>query len=260
MTFDQETHPRLRFERNPLKVVVAQIRFPAAHRLGTAEAHDEIQRAVADRLPRAMPPVQEVTFALTPQGPSPVQIEGTAVRFGDEGGQRIVAIGPDMASFETTHYVGWEDFAAELRRLLDLVGRVGGPTEISRFGLRYVDEIVIDGVTTIDAWAGLLADNLLGDDESLARDPRTVLTAQRTTLRIGEDFVNVRHGFTHGQDANGALGSVYVIDTDIYTEQAQPLDIDQLMERAERYHGWMTNIFGRSLTAAGIDRLGGAEQ
>jgi uncharacterized protein (TIGR04255 family) len=262
VTFDEEAWPRLRFGNgsNPLKVVVAQVRFPLAHALADPAVHSTIQRSLGDQFPRALDPLQEVTFAVTPQGPTSPSVEQTAVRFSDDEGKSTVAIGAALASFETTRYEGWETFRPNVVLVFRLVAEHGAPTTHKRLGLRYVDELVIPGITTIDGWAPVLASNMLGEPESLLRDPRAVETSQLSRIRVGDDDVRFRHGFVRREAPDGSPYSIYVIDTDISTSTEGPWDIAALLDRLERYHMWMTNIFGRSLSPAGVERLGGTAQ
>lgn len=260
VTFDEEEWPRLRFARNPLKVVVAQVRYPTTHALGDPAVHAAIQRAVAGSHPKSLPPVQEVTFAVTPQGPTTAQVEQSAVRFGDDQDRSIIAIGPGMASFETTDYRGWEHFEPEFVRVLELVVQYGAPTQVSRLGIRYVDELLVDELVGISDWAGVLSERVLGTADSLARDPRVTETMQRTSIRIGDDVVNVRNGYLRRPGDDGNESSVYVLDADISRDGARPWDSTTLVADANRYRLWMRNIFGRSLTHAGIERLGGAAE
>lgn len=259
MTFDEEAWPRLRFGNgsNPLKVVVAQVRFPLAHALADPAVHSTIQRALGGQFPKALDPVQEVTFAVTPQGPTSPNVEQTAVRFADDEGKSTIAVGPAMASFETTRYEGWETFRPNIELVFRLVAEHGLPMTYKRLGLRYVDELSGPGITTIDGWAEVLATNMLGEPESLLRDPRAVETSQLSRIRVGDEDVRFRHGFVRRDGPDGSPQSIYVIDTDISTSTEGPWDIAVLLERLERYHAWMTNIFGRSLSPAGIERLGG---
>lgn len=259
VAFDDEAYPRLRFEniRNPLKVVVGQVRFPPAYRLGDPAVQGTLQQALADDFPRPLDPVQEISFAFTPQGPTTPQVEQTAIRFGDQTGRRVSAIGVAMASFETTDYVGWEDFQSNLARILGLIGEHAAPTEYVRFGLRYVDELTVEGARTIGDWANIIAEPVIGPLDSLSRDDRVVETTQMSRVIIGEDEVRFRHGYIRRQGDDGTETSIYLLDTDMATTTPHPWDRDELLQRAARYHRWMTNIFGRSLTPEGLRQLGG---
>jgi uncharacterized protein (TIGR04255 family) len=258
VTFDEEVWPRLHFAQNPLKVVVAQVRFPTSHALGDAAVHAVIQLAVAEHFPKPLAAMQEVAFAVTPQGPTAPQVQQTAVRFSDDQEKSIMAIGPGLASYETTDYRGWEDFEPQLERVLGLVTQHGSPTQSVRFGLRYVDEILLEGVTRINDWAEILTDRVLGTADSLGRDPRVVETTQGSSIRVGDDVVNVRHGYVRRPSDDGGETSVYVLDADIFTDLPRPWDVAALLDDANRYRLWMRTIFGRSLTPVGIERMGGA--
>lgn len=262
MTFDEEAWPRLRFANNanPLKVVVAQVRFPLAHSLNTPDVHAGIQRSLGGDFPKSLDPIQEVTFAVTAQGPTAPQIEHSAIRFGDAAAKKVVAIGPSMGSFETTQYEGWENFRPEVERVLELVAQHGAPTEYTRFGLRYVDELKVEGVTTVEDWAQILTTDVLGNAGSLLQDPRIAETSQQGRIRIGEDEIRFRHGYVGRQEPDSAQASVYVIDTDISTSVVRAWDVAEILARADRYHTWVTNIFGRSLSPAGLERLGGTNR
>jgi len=260
MTFDQETHDRLRFERNPLKVVVAQVRFPTSYLLGDPGVQGRIQAEFLERFPEALPPVQEIMVALTQRGPEQIQTKQGPARFADPTKRTIVSIGPAMASLETTFYEGWERFREQIADVLDVVARHGSPTGMTRFGLRYVDEIAIDEMVSISDWSRALSDSVLGDANSLARDPRTIRTQQRVTIPIGEDVVNAIHGYVRNLEPGGQPASTYVIDADIFTEAAGPWDIESTLDRADRYHRWMINVFVRSLTHDGIELMGGTER
>lgn len=260
MTFDQEAHPRLRFAHNVLKVVVAQVRFPTAYPLADPAVQARLQQALLGLFPKPLPPAQEIMVSLTPRGPEQIQAQQSAIRFADESERTIVSIGPGAASLETSDYPGWEVFAAQFWSLLRIVEEHGRPAGITRFGLRYVDEIGIPGIDDIGGWARALQASLIGADDSLARDPRLVRSQQRVTIPVGDDVVNVVHGMVRNPTPGADSGSVYVVDSDAFTEAALPWDVVALAERAERYHRWMTNIFVRSLTPEGIGLMGGTER
>jgi uncharacterized protein (TIGR04255 family) len=219
--------------------------------------HAEIQRRLAERFPRPLDPVQELTFAMTPDGPTPPQVQQSAVRFSDPDETEIVAIGTAMASFETTRYRGWEEFLPSFETVLGLVAELGEPTACTRLGLRYVDELDPGDARGIGDWTGILAQSVLGSADSLLRDPRVVETSQLARIRLDDDEVRVRHGYVERPGDNGETGSIYVLDTDASTTLLNEWNIETLIARLQRYHGLMTNVFGRSLTPEGLERLGG---
>src|SRR4051794_31420533 len=117
VAFDQETHPRVEFARNALKVVVAQVRFPISYRLEAAGVLAEIQRALGAPYPIGLPRGEEVTVSLGPGGATVNPSRPGPAQFPDRTRTHTVTIGPEMASFETTAYQDWPTFRAALEQL-----------------------------------------------------------------------------------------------------------------------------------------------
>jgi uncharacterized protein (TIGR04255 family) len=259
VTFDQEVHDRIQFTRNALKVVVAQVRFPISYRLAESGVLATIQEALLADYPIALPRGNQVTIAIGPSGPVVAPPKAGPAQFANSARTSTVTIGEDTASFETTAYTDWPSFVASFENVLRLVDANVQPVGVDRLGLRWVDEIPSDGARTIDDWGRLMAPSLLGDNESPARDPRIVGTQQHVVIDMGHgDTINLRHGYSRNMGQQGPQ-SVYLIDTDV-SAQNVPWDIDDLLARAGRYHHWAWNLFIRSLTAAGRDVLGRAEE
>lgn len=259
MTFDQETHERIVFARNPLKVVVAQIRFPPAYALADPTGLAATQAALSTRYPTSLPRTQEMTIVAGPGAPVPPVVQPGPARFGDEAGTWVVSVGPDVASLETTHYVSWVDFRARLRELLEIVAARGQATRIERLGIRYVDEIVSADAAAIPDWQRYIAPNLFGEADAPWIDARVKRSIQQVSMSIDDDGINLTHGYVKNPDGS-EYPSTYVMDTDIFTEQHVPFDVNELLERADRYHRWAWNLFRRSITPAAIELLGGTEE
>ncbi len=259
MTFDQEAHERIVFARNPLKVVVAEIRFPPAYSLAEPAGLAAAQAALSTRYPMSLPRIQQVTVVAGPGGPVPPVVQPGPARFGDDAGTWVVSVGPDSASLETTRYDSWVDFRARLKEVLGMVAAQGRVTRIERLGIRYVDEIVSEDAVAIPDWQRYIVPSLLGDADAPWIDARVKRSLQQVSMSIGDDGINLRHGYVKNPDGS-EYPSTYVIDTDIFTEQHVPFDVDGLLERADRYHRWAWNLFRRSITPGAIELLGGTEE
>lgn len=256
MTFDQETHERIVFARNPLKVVVAQIRFPPAYSLADPAGLAAAQAALSGRYPISLPRTQEITVVAAPDGPVPPVIQPGPARFGDESGTWVVSVGTDTASLETTRYESWVDFRARLYELLTMVHSQGQPVRVERLGIRYVDEIVSVETTAVPDWQAFIAPSLLGHADAPWIDGRVKRSLQQVSMSIGDDGLNLTHGYVRNPDGS-EYPSTYVMDTDIFTEQPVAFDLEELLERADRYHRWAWNLFRRSITPAAVELLGG---
>jgi uncharacterized protein (TIGR04255 family) len=99
----------------------------------------------------------------------------------------------------------------------------------------------------------------MGDVNAPWMDARVKRSLQQVSMSIGDDGVNMTHGYVRNADGS-EYPSTYVIDTDIFTEQPVAFDVGGLLERADRYHRWAWNLFRRSITPATIDLLGGEHE
>lgn len=259
MTFDQETHERIVFARNPLKVVVAQIRFPPAYALADPTGLAATQASLATRYPTSLPRIQEMTIVAGPGAVIPPVVQPGPARFGDEAGTWVVSIGSDVASIETTRYESWIDFRARLRELLEIVEARGQASRVERLGVRYVDEIVSADTTTFPDWQPFVAPSLFGHAEAPWIDTRVKRSIQQVSMSIEDNGINFTHGYVKNPEGS-EFPSTYVMDTDVFTEQPVPFDVDALLGRADRYHRWAWNLFRRSITPAAIDLLGGTAE
>lgn len=255
MTFDQETHERIQFAENALKVVVGQVTFPVSYRLAAPGAMPRVQDALAGDYPISLPPTPQMTVSFAPGVAPVVSPAESPAQFADVSKTHIVTVGRDTASLETTAYTRWADFRAAFERLLHLVAAEARPPQVNRLGLRFVDEVPVRDARTIDDWARFIDASLLGSEASPARDGRVTRTIQHVAIDMGGDTVNLRHGYTRVGDGAGGPPSVYLIDTDISAVDV-PWDIPAILERVDRYHGWAWSLFIRSLTEATVKLMG----
>lgn len=257
MTFDQETHPRIEFSNNPLKVVVAQIRFPALYGLIEPAALAVFQTALR-QYPSALSRISNITVTIGEGGGANATTDAGPVRFASEDGAWIINITTDWVSLETTKYESWIGFRTRFEELLGAFPGDLRPTRITRIGVRYVDQIQAPGVGTPADWRRYIVPSLLGAEDSLIFDERIAQGLQQLTFRIGEDAINVRHGYVRN-DITADFPSTYVIDSDLFTDAEQPFEVPAILERSNRYHDWAWSLFRRSITPAAVELLGGIE-
>ncbi len=259
MTFDQEILPRIEFSSNPLKVVVAQIKFPAMFGLTEPAALAEFQSTLGRRYLNALPRVPNVTVTIDPAGQPSTTTDAGPVRFESEDGLWIIAIATESISLETKGYESWADFSGRLEELMAAVPATVRPHHTTRIGLRYVDQLQAPNVATPSDWRDYIVPGLVGGPESLIFDERIVQGIQQLSFVMDDSVINVRHGFVRNP-AEADFPSTYVIDTDAFTEAEQAFEWAAILERIARYHGWAWNVFRRSLTPAAVGLLGGTEQ
>jgi uncharacterized protein (TIGR04255 family) len=243
MTFGLD-EPRVIFERSPLKVVVAQLRFPPIYALEQAAGVAPFQAALRGLFPIAEPRGHGIALSLGPQALSAQQPQAGPWRFLNDDGTWIAAIAPDFVSIETTAYERFETFYQRCDAVLRAAKDTVPLDRRGRLGLRYVDEITHPDAVTVGDWRRFLRSDLIGvaGGELLSEYVRAALQQIELDLPIGKAVV--RHGYRR----LGETASSYVIDLDVFDDTPRLLDHEETMGQVAQFKRWAWGFFSRSIT------------
>ena len=147
---------------NRLKVVVAQAKFPPIHALNSPQGVAGFQEVIRDRYPISEERSRQVTLRMSSAGVESDAAQPGPWRFLTEDGAWIVALSADSLSLETTSYRAYEDFRRRAAELFLLVAEVIRPARLERFGMRFLNELALPGVSTLADWRPYLGEDLLG--------------------------------------------------------------------------------------------------
>ena len=257
MYFGRERLPRIQFSRNPLKVVIAQMRFPAELALAEPAAQTRMQAGLRDRYPLAQSIDQmSIQVALGPQAMQPVsQSRPSGVRFTSEGGEWAVTINPDALSLQATAYHDWDDFKSRFDHLLDVVLAEARIRRVDRLGLRFIDELSHPEARSLSEWSRFLEPSLLGTAATVQFSAIATRTTEQIVLEEGDDGAVITHAyFQNPPEASPA--SIFVLDTDGFSARPFGLDRDEIRIRLERYHDAAWNLFRETVRDPMIEWLG----
>ena len=158
--------PRGRFGRAPLALVACQVNFEPILKLSEEETVASFQDALREQYP-TLSRVAGLQISLgagglrtEPGGPS-----GWAFASADQKWQ--IALGRDNLTIQSKESVSYEELRDRFLEALRLFVELYQPGARLRLGLRYINRLTFDDVTTIDAWQELVRPELLG----LAADP-----------------------------------------------------------------------------------------
>ncbi len=232
-----------RLARSPLLLVAAQINFEEVGRDVTHRQARQVQKAVGSRWTQLM----AAPLATTTMTPSGAVNEPTrqAYRLSTGDGTWSALLNPDSVTVETRAYPGWEAMRATVTEFAEAIAVVYDPSSELRLGLRYVDQVALpDGRTS---WDGLIPEHLLG----IARDPRlgagVLASDQRVLLQLSPGVRCIlRHGLL--ADDTGVFGGVYLLDYDVFRDNAGVYDASSVAEGADVLHGLVGRLFRASVT------------
>lgn len=243
-----------RLGRSPLQLVVCQVRFEEI----PSVADPRVALAVHDRLGgrSGIYPVLEQLKGEQVEvkvgiGGAPISTQQSPLsgwRLLTQDKDWTVALLPGSAALETTNYSTWADeFSPRLNELLDAVAAVIAPALEQRLGLRYVDLLTEPDVQQPAGWRGRVVDELLGPILHPRFGAGVRSSQQQLELDAGAGVrCTLRHGVL--PDRTKAHRTNYLLDWDVFREQAKPFDIEDLKVAATSFNHLALQLFQQAIT------------
>jgi uncharacterized protein (TIGR04255 family) len=248
--------PPFRLEDHRLAQVLCQIRFSPVLRIGEDDAVIPFQEAVRADYPRYVKQ-QGMNILITPAG---VQQQTAMVgqhRFEDADGVFSAILTPEFVALQTSRYVDIDDFAGRVAVLARAVQEHYNPAEITRVGLRFINELRLVSPDPRVEMREAIIPALLGAAGSEELLPAVARVEQILELH-GDDRARmvVRHGFqpnggttvegtSVGEGAGPELAQpYYLLDIDAYcAEQALRYNVDGVEAVLREFNDDMRSFF-----------------
>lgn len=248
---------------SPLVAVVAQLRFPTIASIARAEFVGPFQEALRPHYP-VLRQERAVGLLVTQAGVSATGDPGHVWRFHDRSHTWSVSLSSEFLSLDTTAYVDRADFLDRLGRVLGALAECIEPATVDRFGLRYVDRIVLGGGEGLGELGDLVRPELRG----LATSPlgpgaeltHTVADAQ---FELADCVLHARWGILpagvqldplHGPPSDAPA---WLLDLDMFTEKPTGFDVGTFRDLAACYADRIYRFFRWSIEPGLIRRSGG---
>jgi uncharacterized protein (TIGR04255 family) len=242
---------RIIYAKNPLELVICQVRFPAILKI-SAEPPVDFQEPLRKDFPlfREVPPLDmgtglppELSAIMSKLMPLP---SSKTYELTSEDGAWQITLTQDSLALLCKSYRRWEEFKSPLQKALALLEKIYKPSFFERIGLRYRDVIARNKLGLKDVpWSELLSKDLAGEFHSRIADSVEGAWHQ-LSLRLQGDAAKV----TLGHGLGNKDGDVcYIIDTDFYT--AERIGVDD----AERILAYFNRQAGRVFRWCIAERL-----
>lgn len=248
------------FAKPPLRVVLAQIRFPTLFRFQERPFLAPFHDAIREAYPR-VELERQVGVKVSPQGAE--SATESVWRFTDSGGTWSILLGEDALTLECRKYESFQPFLERLRVTLTAAAQQLGIAQRVRVGLRFVNELRAEGAKDLATWGGLLNPSFVGFGSSDDGIGGTVEHAyQELQFKREDGILVVRHGLLQGttvappgsQPPPG--GPFYLLDLDYFDPSVVSLDIQSTCDQLENFHGAMYRFFRWSMDGGSMyDRL-----
>jgi uncharacterized protein (TIGR04255 family) len=165
--------------------------------------------------------------------------------FGKER-EKQISFSATFITMSHWRYKSYEDFKADFGELVSAVKKEFPDAQVSRFGLRYINNIEIPGITAVNAWNQYIDPSLLGVIPFFHNTQQ--LTRLFHVAELMEDDIRVRFQFGLPNPDYPALikRPIFVLDLDAYIQVAH--DLNEALGYMDNGHVRLQALFEKSIT------------
>lgn len=258
--FTDEPVPEVPLPSTPLEQVIAQIRFPRELGLTNEDAVERFHKSLRDEYPIIS---QEHELALLAGPDGVVQQPGQEVlwRFSDLDARWKITLSKEFIAIDTTAYDSRADFIRRLRGVLEALASVRRIIAVQRFGMRYVDRLVVDDVTNLQR---LIRGPLIAPIELIPLDGAAVAhSVSETVFTLADMRMKVRTALlppnqTFDPSIAPRPDKSWILDFDAFSTNRIAFDVDRVVADAERYAQRVYRMFRWAVSDEALRAWGGA--
>jgi uncharacterized protein (TIGR04255 family) len=250
------TAPPFRLVRHQLAQVLCQVRFSPILRLRQDEAIIPFQEAIRAEYPRYLK-AEGMGILITPAGVQSQPSGSPIHRFQDVHGRYTVALSDSFVALESSDYADVDDFAERLTGIGLIVQSEFEPAEISRVGLRFINELRLPTSNPKAEIVAAVTPILLGAAGTSEFLEAMLSVQQALHLAITDGQMLVRHGFhPNGGTTVDSLGGqvnpppqndlaqpFYLLDLDAYLDGSSPYTVERIEDLLRSFNEDIRSFF-----------------
>lgn len=252
--------PREVYPNAPLRLVIAELRYPYAPRLSNTEILEDLTTRLRPTFPVPMSTGVQIVMAVG--GGATQAPQGPANRFFSRDRTASVTIGPTNTVVEVSAYHEYGAFRPVLDTCLRALEEVrAGIVGLERIGLRYINEIRVPGLGNVGEWNRYLAPNFIAPLGVFPGQP--IAVTQSVVQTEPQDHVTtlIRFGALRGQavssagplrvQAAGPTDPFFLLDIDNAWSSADAFDEDAFggaLDICDRLHAPIDELFESAIT------------
>jgi uncharacterized protein (TIGR04255 family) len=186
----------------------------------------------------------EATLVDAPKG-KVVNLGISGFRYERSDGKRIALFQKDGFTFShLAPYTNWEEFFSEAAYLYSLFFEIGHPEEVTRVGVRYINQLLLPEAEATDFSPWLTA------PLPFPKGIDAILTGFLTQIQILDPGTGVAARITQTiQPPSATPGQVPIIlDIDVFEEKSRPADPDAALQRFATLRQLKNRLFFKSIT------------
>ena len=236
------------YNSNYLKNVIVRLDF--SNEIGElSELPKTVQNLALKSFPIPEPRKTSTTeWQLSPDKVKQKQTEFMEWKFFSRDRKRVLTIYPAAIFIEFSSYKNFENFRNEFLCIVEGLFDIYKDTLCRRLGLRYINEIAMEGNNPFD-WDDYLHPKLLAALHFIENSQFIARSFHLLELNYGD--INLRYQFgMHNPDFPAPIKKkIFIMDFDAYNEGLQ--EFKDISENLDSYHQKIQELFEQSIT----DRL-----
>jgi len=232
----------VKYEKNFLTNVIARVDFPNPIKVHESLPPD-LSKAILELFPISESrKILGKTLKFTGEK---IEIEGDEKsiewNFFGKNREKQLVITPIFFYISYTKYESYNSFKSDFISVIEKIFEVFSDIQITRLGLRYINEIsLLDQIDPLN-WTEYLNEKLLSPFE-VAGDKSTIARCiNNLFLNQGDMNLNFRYGM-HNPDMPAPIKKkIFILDYDAHNTNLQ--DISEIREDLEKFHNIIISLF-----------------
>lgn len=231
-----------KYEKNFLTNVIVRVDFP-----NPIKVHESLPPDLSKTILELFPISESKkmigrTIKFTGEN---VEIEGdkksTEWNFFGKNREKQLVITPILLYIKYNKYESYNSLKSDFISVIEKMFEVFPDIQITRLGLRYINEISLLDQNDPLNWTECLNEKLLSPFE-VAEDKSTIARCiNNLILNQGDMILNFRYGM-HNPDMPAQIKKkLFILDYDAYNTNLQ--DVSEIRDDLEKFHGIIVNLF-----------------
>lgn len=233
----KKTETVIHYESNYITNVIFRVDFPKIIELDIREPTAEFQKKIVEKFPRVKPLKRgRVNFKIQSDEVKTGTEEEDAWEFYNKENNKKVFLDSNHVSIEYfNHYTRFKEFLDDIKLVLKAIIDLYPVKIAERIGLRYINQIEMEGVDVYD-WENLINKHLYSLTDEFTSSEEDKVQRSMHLLEVNEDgnSFKFQFGLFNSDYPNTISRKEFVLDYDCST--TQPKDISEVFDLAEEFN------------------------